>query len=421
MEEPSVYSELIELTGHLIDSLILTRAMDEIIAGNGDYVIEEIKIGVQKDDPSYARLRVRAEREEDLARIVQNLQRLGATLPFEQDARLVPAPADGVFPDGFYATTNLVTYVRCSGRWLRVENAEMDCGLVVDEPSGTARAVRVGNVRRGEPVVVGQEGVQVIPLERSRRHEVFEFMSSAVSSEKPKQVLIAEIAGEMRQIRQRGGRIIFVCGPALVHTGAVRYLAALAEAGYVQCVFGGNALAAHDIEAALYGTSLGVNLESGVPAARGHEHHLRAINAIRACGSIRAAVEQGVLREGLMHTLVRRGIPCVLAGSIRDDGPLPDVLTDIREAQNAMRAQLAGAEMVVAVATMLHAIATGNMLPAAVKFICVDINPAVVTKLADRGSFQTLGIVTDVESFMRELCRALELTASRVEPQRDDR
>ncbi|MGE5553533.1 MAG: TIGR00300 family protein [Betaproteobacteria bacterium] len=404
-----MYTELVELSGHIIDSLVLTRAMDEIIAGNGDYVIEEIRIGVQKDDPSYARLRVRAEREEDLTRIVQNLRRLGAILPLENDARLVPAPADGVFPEGFYATTNLVTYVRHNGRWIKVENAEMDCGLVVDEEAGTARAVRVGNVRRGQLVVVGHEGVQVIPLERARHREIFEFMSSAVSSEKPKQVLIGEIAQEMREIRQRGGRIIFVCGPALVHTGAAKYLAALAEAGYVQCVFGGNALAAHDIEAALFGTSLGVNLESGVPAARGHEHHLRAINTIRACGSIKAAVEAGVLREGLMYTLTRKGIPYVLAGSIRDDGPLPEVLTDLREAQNAMRAQLAGVEMVVAVATMLHAIATGNMLPAAVKFICVDINPAVVTKLADRGSFQTVGIVTDVESFMRELCRALGL------------
>lgn len=302
-----MYTELIELSGHIIDSLVLTRAMDEIIAGNGDYAIEEISIGVHKDDPSYARLRV--------------------------------------------------------------------------------RAVRVGNVRR----------------------EVFAFMSSAVSSEKPKQVLIGEIAREMREIRERGGRILFVCGPALVHTGAARHLAQLVEAGYVNCVFGGNALAAHDIEAALCGTSLGVNLASGVPAARDHEHHLRAINTVRTHGSIKAAVEAGVLREGLMYTLERNGIPYVLAGSIRDDGPLPEVITDLREAQNAMRAELGGVELVVAVATMLHAIAVGNMLPAAVKFLCVDINPAVVTKLADRGSFQTMGIVTDVESFMRELCRALGL------------
>lgn len=411
-----MYSELVELSGHIIDSMVLSRAMDEIIAGNGDYVIEEIRIGVQKDDPSYARLRVLAAREEDLGRIVQNLRRLGAILPLEADARLVPAPADGVFPEGFYATTNLLTYVKSAGRWIRVANAEMDCGIVVDEQAGAARAVRVGNVRRGEPVVVGHEGVQVIPLERARSREIFEFMTSAVSSEKPKQVLIGEIAEEMRQIRARGGRILFVCGPALVHTGAAKHLAQLAEAGYVQCVFGGNALAAHDIEAALYGTSLGVNLASGVPASRGHEHHLRAINTVRAHGSIAAAVEAGVLREGLMHTLVRRGIPYVLAGSIRDDGPLPEVITDIREAQNAMRAQLGGVELVVAVATMLHAIATGNMLPAAVKFICVDINPAVVTKLADRGSFQSMGIVTDVESFMRELCRALGLTGGPAKP-----
>lgn len=405
-------TELVELSGHIIDSLVLSRAMDEIIAGNGDYVIEEITIGVHKDDPSYARLRVRAERDEDLTRILQNLRRLGAVLPLEAEARLLPAPADGVFPAGFYATTNLVTHVRCGGRWIRVENAEMDCGIVVDEAAGVARAVRVGNVRRGQLVVAGHEGVQVIPLERARTREVFEFMSSSVSSEKPKHVLIGEIADEMRQIRARGGRIVFVCGPALVHTGAVRYLTQLAEAGYVHCVFGGNALAAHDIEAALYGTSLGVNLQSGVPAARGHEHHLRAINTIRAHGSIKAAVEAGVLRDGLMNALTRLGIPFVLAGSIRDDGPLPEVITDVREAQNAMRAQLGGVELVVAVATMLHAIATGNMLPAAVKFICVDINPAVVTKLADRGSFQTMGIVTDAESFMRELWRALEKGAA---------
>lgn len=407
-----MHTELIELSGHLIDSHVLSRAMDEVIAGNGDYVIEEIRIGVQKDDPSYARLRVRAEREEDLTRIVQNLRRLGATLPLEADARLVPAPRDGVFPEGFYATTNLVTHVRHGGRWLKVANAEMDCTVVVDPAAGEAHAVRVGNVRQGELVVVGHEGIQVIPLERARHKEVFEFMSSAVSSEKPKQVLIGEIAAEMQEIRARGGRIIFVGGPALVHTGAARYLASLAEAGFVQCLFAGNALATHDIEAALYGTSLGVNLESGIPAARGHEHHLRAVNTIRACGSIKNAVETGVLRKGLMYTLTRQGIDYVLAGSIRDDGPLPEVITDIRDAQNAMRAQLDGVELVIAVSTMLHSIAVGNMLPAAVKFLCVDINPAVVTKLADRGSFQTIGIVTDVESFMRELFRALGLSAT---------
>lgn len=405
-----MYSELVELSGHIIDSLILSRAMDEVIAGNGDYVIEEITIGVQKDDPSYARLRVRAEREDDLNRIVLNLRRLGAVLPLEHDVKLIPAPADGVFPEDFYATTNLTTYVRQGGRWIRVTNAEMDCGLIVDVEAGTARAIRVGNVRQGELVAVGHEGIQVLPLERARHKEIFEFMSSAVSSEKPKRVLIGEIAQEMRAIRQRSGRIVFVCGPALVHTGAAKYLARLVEAGYVQCVFGGNALAAHDIESALYGTSLGVTLASGIPVSRGHEHHLRAINAIRSHGSIEAAVEAGVLSEGLMYTLTRNGVPYVLAGSIRDDGPLPEVVTDIREAQNAMRAELHDVELVIAVATMLHAIATGNMLPAAVKFICVDINPAVVTKLADRGSFQSMGIVTDVESFMRELCRALELT-----------
>jgi lysine-ketoglutarate reductase/saccharopine dehydrogenase-like protein (TIGR00300 family) len=404
-----VYTELIELSGHIIDSLVLTRAMDEIIAGNGDYVIEEITIGIQKDDTSYARLRVSAEREEDLARIIQHLRRLGAILPLEDDARLEPAPRDGVFPEGFHATTNLVTYIRFGGRWLMVSNAEMDCGLVVDPGTGTARAVRVGNVLEGQLVVVGHIGVQVVPLERARNREVFSFMSSSVSSEKPKHVLIGEIAAEIRQIRERGGKIAFVAGPALVHTGAARYLAALSEAGYVQVVFGGNALAVHDIESALYGTSLGVNLQSGVPAAAGHEHHLRAVNTIRAHGSIRAAVEAGVLKEGLMYTLATKGVDYVLAGSIRDDGPLPDVITDIRDAQNVMRAHLDGVEMVIAIATMLHAIAVGNMLPAAVKFICVDINPAVVTKLSDRGSFQTMGIVTDVESFMRELCRALDL------------
>jgi lysine-ketoglutarate reductase/saccharopine dehydrogenase-like protein (TIGR00300 family) len=219
--------------------------------------------------------------------------------------------------------------------------------------------------------------------------------------------VIQEIAREMRAIHARGGRILVVAGPAIVHSGAGGYLAQMIRDGHVDVLFGGNAVAAHDVESALFGTSLGVNLESGLPAEGGHRNHMRAINVVRTAGSLAAVVEEGTLTKGIVFEAIRRGIPMVLAGSIRDDGPLPDVITDVLVAQDRMRAALPGVEMAVMVCTMLHSIATGNILPASVKTVAVDINPAVVTKLADRGSWQAVGLVTDAELFLRELASAL--------------
>lgn len=377
--------------------------LDTIIDLGGDFNIEHITIGKTKTDPSYARLEIAARDEAGLKRVWEAIQPLGAVLLGEEEVELKPAPRDGVFPEGFYATTNLETRVRLAGRWVRVERMEMDCGIVVDPAQGAAACVPVHRVRRGDLVVVGNRGVQVTPLERPRQREVFSFMGSAVSSERPKGLIVAGIAREMQAVRQRGGKILVVLGPAVIHTGAGQYLERLIQAGYVQTMFAGNAVATHDIESALYGTSLGVSLASGEQAAEGHAHHLRAINAIRAVGGIRRAVASGLLTKGVMYTAVRAGVDYVLAGSIRDDGPLPDVITDTMAAQDAMRALIPGTELALMLGTMLHSIAVGNLLPAWVRLVCVDINPAVVTKLVDRGSFQAVGVVSDVEWFLRQL------------------
>ncbi|GAP63443.1 hypothetical protein ARMA_1866 [Ardenticatena maritima] len=404
-----LFTEDVELRGHIIDSLILPKAFDTIMDMGGDFDVLHIEVGRHKEDPSYARLRVKAEDEETLHEILAQLQNLGASLVTAQDVRTEPAPKDGALPPDFYSTTNLPTEVRINGRWVPVYPIEMDVAIVVDWENETAMTKPMLEVKKGEHVVVGHAGIRVRPLERSRQADVFSFMQSDVSSEKPKKLMIHEIAREMRQVKERGGKILVVAGPAIIHSGAGPYLAALIRNGYVDVLFGGNAIAVHDVEAALFGTSLGVNLQSGVPVEGGHRHHMRAINAIRNAGSLRAAVEQGILTRGVMYEAIRKGITLVLAGSIRDDGPLPDVITDVIEAQKAMRAALPGVELVLMISTMLHSIATGNMLPATVKTVAVDINPAVVTKLADRGSWQAVGLVTDAELFLRELTTALDV------------
>jgi lysine-ketoglutarate reductase/saccharopine dehydrogenase-like protein (TIGR00300 family) len=398
--------EDVRISGHLIDSGIMSRIMDDIVALDGEFETLSFEVGRTNDDVSVALLRIVGRDEAHLDRILGVIQQSGAEAVDAADAATVPAPADGVFPDRFYATTNLETAVRIAGRWVPVAMPEMDLGIVIED--GSARTVAMADVRAGEQVVVGHHGLRVRPLERPRDKQEFEFMNSEVSSEKPKALVIRDVAAMLRKVRDRGREIIFVVGPAVVHTGAAHHLARLVRAGYVSVLFGGNAVATHDIESALYGTSLGVSMSAGTPAVGGHEHHLRAINTIRGCGGIAQAVEQGVLTEGLMHTLVATGTPYVLAGSIRDDGPMPDVITDVLEAQKAMRAWCQRAGACIMLSTMLHSIATGNMLPAGVTTVCVDINPAVVTKLADRGSFQTIGIVTDVGLFLELLANELE-------------
>ena len=400
--------EDIKLEGHIIDSLLLPRVLDLILEQGGDYCFLHFQMGRTKNDPSSALLRVSATTEEALTRILRQVQQQGAEVVEQEDATLEPAPADGVFPDNFYSTTNLETDIRLHGRWIPVMWPEMDCGIVVDPAGGAARTAPVAAVRAGELVVVGTKGIRVTPLSRDRTSRLFGFMGSAVSSEKPKRLVVARVARLMRQVRSEGKKIIAVLGPAVVHTGATPALTRLVANGWIDVVFGGNAVAVHDIEVALFGTSLGISLAEGESVEGGHEHHLRAINTIRRCGGIRQAVEQGVLRSGLFHELVRREVPYVLAGSIRDDGPLPDVITDSVAAQQAMREHVRGAGLCLMLSSMLHSIATGNLLPASVATVCVDINPAVVTKLADRGSFQTVGIVTDVGLFLDELAEQLE-------------
>jgi lysine-ketoglutarate reductase/saccharopine dehydrogenase-like protein (TIGR00300 family) len=400
--------EDVHIEGHLIDSLMLPQVWDDIMDLEGEFEVLEFKVGRTQDETSQATMRVYGRDRAHLDEIIRAIQEHGAVAVEPEDAVLAQAPADGVFPDDFYSTTNLETFVRIDGEWQRVERPEMDCGVKVDREAGTVETVPLNDVRRGDAFVVGRRGLRVIPLERTREAQPFAFMGSAVSSEKPKAQIIHEVARLLKRVRDDGRLTIAVVGPAVVHTGAAAQLARLVEAGYVGVIFGGNAVATHDIESALYGTSLGISLSEGTPQPGGHTHHLRAINAIRRCGGIRQAVEQGVLKSGLMHTCVKTGTPFVLAGSIRDDGPIPGVITDVFEAQRAMRpyAQRAGACLMLS--TMLHSIATGNLLPAAVHTVCVDINPAVVTKLADRGSFQTIGIVTDVGLFVEQLANELE-------------
>ena len=399
--------EVIELTGHIIDSWTLPRAWDVIMDRGGNFSVEEMRVGTSKTEPSYARLKVEAPDDETLELILSELQQFGAVLLHGNDALTTIVEQNGVLPAGFYSTTNLPTQVRLNGQWVNVENIEMDVSLVIDRSHGRAYTCPMHEVRVGDEVVVGHDGIRVHPFERARERESFAFMQSNVSSEKAKVLAIHEIARQMKETRARGGKILFVLGPAVIHTGAGRYVADLIRRGYVQVIFGGNAIITHDIESALFGTSLGVDLRSGEQVEGGHRNHLRAINAIRALGSVEKAIETGLLKEGITYEVVKHHLLMVLAGSIRDDGPMPGVINDMQEAQKRMRESLKGVEMAIIVASMLHAIATGNLLPATVRTVVVDINPSVVTKLADRGSFQAAGLITDAELFLRELAEAL--------------
>ena len=400
-------SEVIELSGHIIDSWTLPRAWDVIMDRGGNFAVEEMRVGKSKTEPSYARLKVVAPDDETLELILSELQQFGAVLLHGNDVQTATVEQDGVLPAKFYSTTNLPTQVRLNGQWVTVENIEMDVAVVIDKDSNRAYSKPMHEVWIGEQVVIGHDGIRVQPFERARERESFAFMQSSVSSEKVKVLAIHEIARQMKATREHGGKILFVLGPAVIHTGAGRYVAELLRRGYVQVIFGGNAIVTHDVESALFGTSLGVDLRSGEQVEGGHRNHLRAINAIRAVGSLEKAMEIGLLREGITYEALKHNITMVLAGSIRDDGPMPGVINDMQEAQKHMRQALPGVEMAIIVASMLHAIATGNLLPATVRTVVVDINPAVVTKLADRGSFQAAGLVTDAELFLRELLEAL--------------
>ena len=408
--EPQPLSEVVELSGHIIDSLLLPKVLDEISARGGRFEFQDVRIGQRRQDASYARLQVAADTPERLDEILNAIGPHGAVPLDQQDCRIVEADMDGAFPDGFYSTTNQDTEIRIGGKWIPVDRQEMDCGIKVDPARKTATCVPMLDVRRGDQIVVGRGGTRVRPVERStHERDAFSFMQSTVSSEKPKGVTVRDIAESMRRAKAGDGKILVVAGPAVVHTGSREHLSRLIRQGYVNVLFAGNALATHDIEQSLYDTSLGISMTHGRSMDEGHEHHLRSINTIRRLGGIRNAVEQGRLTSGIMYECVKNDVPYLLAGSIRDDGPLPDVITDVIEAQTKMREMVQDVTFALMIATTLHSIAVGNLLPARVRVVCVDINPATVTKLADRGSFQTVGLVTDVEPFLRVLVDELGL------------
>ncbi|MFL6099680.1 MAG: TIGR00300 family protein [Actinomycetales bacterium] len=407
-----MHSETVEIRGHLLDTGVLTRCVDDVLSLGGDYVIEKFTVGRDHDDESYARIRIDTADQGLLDSILMRLNAHGVNLTDPGEARTRVVDRDGVFPDDFYSTTNLDTQVRLDGHWLDVEQPEMDCGLVVTGAGAETRVrtVPVSDVKVGDRVVCGPAGVRVLmspTVPGPEDTQVFEFMNSEVSSEKPQALIVHQVADEMRATKAAGKRVLWVAGPAVVHTGAAPAMVALVEAGYVDVLFGGNAIATHDIESSLYGTSLGIDLSKGRGVEHGHEHHIRAINAVRRAGSIADAVKHGVLTGGVMHALVVHDKPFVLVGSVRDDGPLPDVYTDVIEGQRAMRAELNDVGFAIMVATMLHSVATGNLLPASIPLVCVDINPATVTKLADRGSSQARGVVTDIGLFLEQLAGEL--------------
>jgi len=399
--------EDVELSGHLIDSLILPKVLDLIIAAGGAYKVKKVAIGQTRKDPSHVLLEVSAATPALLRDVLGKIADHGAVPTIRTDCQTAVADVAGAFPEGFYATTNLRTEVRLAGTWLPVPRIEMDCGLRVDRAGPAVECVAMTDIRAGDEVLVGHAGVRVFPEARLFSGQSFEFMNSAVSTEKPKGVAIRQIADEFEACRVGGEDALVVGGPAIIHTGSGRHLEWLIDQGYVNKLFAGNALAAHDIEQSMYGTSLGVSVNEGRIVDSGHEHHLRAINRVRRAGSIADAVERGLVTSGVMHACVTRGVPFLLAGSIRDDGPLPDVITDTLVAQAKMREAIAGVGFCLMIATTLHSIAVGNLLPASVRVVCVDINPSTVIKLSDRGSFQTIGVVTDVEPFLRTLIHEL--------------
>jgi lysine-ketoglutarate reductase/saccharopine dehydrogenase-like protein (TIGR00300 family) len=396
---------IVRAEGHLVDSQLLKSIFDRVIELGAGFEVQHFELGRTNDDFSKLTLKITAGDPATLARLVEDLIPFGCYAVGELDALVRAVERDGCAPDDFYSSTNQRTQVRVGGRWIDVERQRMDAAIVVAAGSAVCRKLR--ELRIGDQAVCGLDGIRVMPEFRDRERTDFSFMSHEVSSERRVEASVARIARMMRDTRQRGERIVFVAGPVVIHTGGVQYFGELIRRGYVDVVLAGNALAAHDAELALFGTSLGLDLETGASVPGGHRHHMRAINAINRAGSIRAAVETGVLTKGILVDCVRANVDCVLAGSIRDDGPIVDTIADIVEAQDRYAQALENAGLVIVLSTMLHGIGVGNMLPAWVPVVCVDINPAVVTKLADRGSSQTVGLVTDVGLFLHQLAAQL--------------
>ncbi|MDC0187468.1 TIGR00300 family protein [Candidatus Nitrosopelagicus sp.] len=393
------YSKIIEVRGHLIDSLVLTKIFDRVMDLEGKFEVMRISVGKLKTDESYAKLRVIGKNSTHLNEIMTALHREGATTKTQKKCKTKTATKNMVFPDNFYSTTNNHTSIYHNGKWINVDNMMMDKCIIVK--GNKAACVPIREVRKGDKVVVGEDGIKVTTPERPREGmNVFQFMGSGSSSERPTQHIARKVAEDIIRTKKQGGKIVLVGGPAIVHTGAADAVAKLVKSGHINAVLAGNALAVHDVEYATLGTSLGMKVKDGTLAVRGHRNHMDAINSVFKAGSLKKMVQQKKLTRGIMYECIKKKIPFVLAGSLRDDGPLPDVITDIAVAQKEYKRVLKDANMVIMVSTMLHSIATGNMLPANVKVIVIDINQPTVTKLMDRGTWQALGIVSDVGAFL---------------------
>jgi lysine-ketoglutarate reductase/saccharopine dehydrogenase-like protein (TIGR00300 family) len=398
--------EVVEAQGHLIDSHLMERIFDTVVEYNGKFEVEQFRIGRTNAEASYLRMKVETPQAGDMQQLLAQLLGLGCSPVDSGDAALETVERDGCAPEDFYSTTNHQTLVRSKDKWLEVENQRMDAMIVVND--GRAACRRLRDLRKGDRVVVGMRGIRVVPEAKERDRMSFSFMSNEISSERQVETAVRQTAQLMQRARAAGQKIVVVAGPVVVHTGGTRPLSELIRGGWVQALLAGNALGVHDIEAALLGTSLGVRLSDGRQEEHGHRNHMRAINAISTAGNIAKAVETGVLTKGVMYECVKAGVPFVLAGSLRDDGPLPDTITDMNLAQDAYAEQVKGAGLVLCLSSMLHSIATGNMLPSWVKIVCVDINPAVSTKVSDRGTGQAVGVVTDVGLFLDLLAREIQ-------------
>jgi lysine-ketoglutarate reductase/saccharopine dehydrogenase-like protein (TIGR00300 family) len=416
-----IVSKVIKLEGHLLDSGLMNRSLDLIVNEGGSFKVLNFNLGVERQSPSSAEVRVSAPSAQLMEDIISQLIDLGAIVAPEKpvNVTLESVTIAGVAPDDFYVTTIYPTEVQVNDTWVRVTHQRMDGAIVVSQEGNnlTATCKILRDLQLGDQVIVGVEGIRTVRSTQSREQrnqtQEFSFMSGGVSSERRVELLVEQIAWEMRHIRDQGGKVAVVAGPVVIHTGGSAHLARLIREGYVQCLLGGNAIAVHDMEQSLMGTSLGVDMRKGVPVSGGHRHHLKVINTIRRAGSIAQAVEQGILTKGIMYECVKNNVPFCLAGSIRDDGPLPDTYMDLIKAQEEYARLIQGSDMILMLSTMLHSIGAGNMTPSGVKMVCVDINPAVVTKLSDRGSVESIGIVTDVGLFLSLLVQQLEKLTNR--------
>jgi lysine-ketoglutarate reductase/saccharopine dehydrogenase-like protein (TIGR00300 family) len=414
-----VESRIIRMDGHLLDSGLINRALDTIVEGGGSFQVLNFQLGEQRQSTSSAEVKVSAPSHDVMEEIMTQLIDLGAVAPPQEvcDTNLEPVTQDGVAPDDFYVTTIYPTEVRINCEWVKVQEQRMDGAIAVtfNSEGPVARCKLLRDLKVGEQVIVGVEGIRTVRKTESREQrntQEFSFMGSGVSSERRVELVVEQIAWELRQLRDQGGKVVVTAGPVVIHTGGSQHLARLIREGYVQALLGGNAIAVHDIEQSLMGTSLGVDMKRGIAVRGGHRHHLKVINLIRRCGNIAAAVEQGLLSKGVMYECVRNNVPFALAGSIRDDGPLPDTQMDLIKAQAEYAKLLEGTDMILMLSSMLHSIGVGNMTPAGVKMVCVDINPAVVTKLSDRGSVESVGVVTDVGLFLSLLVQQLDKLTS---------